>query len=115
LKDKLQKTYTGGIVSMHKEFRRKNSRKHFKEELFKSLTEWKYPSEDKKAIFEVVQDVFRVLKDANNQMLKKLCRSFQMIFPTKFDKIDPILIRTKLEELHKEALARTGVIEEEKE
>ena len=47
LDDKFAETYGTGIDSMHTEFQRKNTRKYYKEELFKSLTEWKYPSEDK--------------------------------------------------------------------
>lgn len=64
-----------------------------KEELFKNLTEWKYPSEDKKEIFDVIEEIFNHLKDVDAGLLKRLVRNFQLIFPVKFDRnMDPILI-----------------------
>jgi Leucine-rich repeat (LRR) protein len=110
LDEKLDETYKTGIDSMHQSFQKKNSRKHFKEELFKSLTEWKYPSEDKKAVFDVVQDVFKALKTNdldNKEIMKMLCRNFQIVFPVKLEMVDSELICRKLEGLHEESLMRT--------
>ena len=109
LDDKLGDTYHTGIDAIHTNLQHKNSRKHFKEELFKSLTEWKYPSEDKKAIFDVVQSVFKALKDADvdtKDIMKNLCRNFQMLFPVKMADVDSDLICAKLQELHEQSLAR---------
>jgi len=111
LDNKLGETYNAGIDSMHKELQKKNSRKHFKEELFKSLTEWKYPSEDKKEVFDAVQEVFKALKSDDldtNEIMKKMCRNFQMLFPVKLQEIDSNLICEKLEKLQEESLARQG-------
>lgn len=111
LDDKLNETYHSGIDSIHQTFQKKNSRKHFKEELFKSLAEWKYPSEDKKAVFDAVQEVFKALKDAHidsKEIMKKLCRNFQMLFPVKLQNVDADVICEKLEKLQDESLARQG-------
>jgi hypothetical protein len=43
------------MASMHKDFRRKEDRKHYKEHLFDHLTEWVYPSIPREKIFEVIE------------------------------------------------------------
>ena len=109
LDDKLGETYNAGIDTVHQEFQQKNTRKHFKEELFKSLTEWKYPSEDKKAVFDVVQDIFKALKKSGLEskiVMKTLCRNFQTLFPVKLDDFDSDEICEKLDILHEEYIAR---------
>jgi len=60
------------MASIHEDFRRKEDRKHFKEMLFDHLTEWVYPSIPKDKIFEVIEQIFGMLKDCNTAMLKKL-------------------------------------------
>ena len=113
LDDHLGETYSAGIDSVHRELEKRNSRKHFKEELFKSLTEWKYPSEDKKEIYDVVQDLFRELKNEeldSKEILKSLCRNFQILFPVKLKSVDSKLICEKLRTLREETLARTGTV-----
>lgn len=47
-----------------------------------------------------------MLKDCNTDMLKKLIRNAQMLFPVKFENIDPLLIRKKLFKLYDEGVAR---------
>ena len=83
MKDRLNETYNSGIGTMHSEFNRKNIRKLYKEELFKNLTEWKYPSENKEVIFDHVEEIFSHLKDStlegmnpNGALLKRLIRNF---------------------------------------
>lgn len=105
-KESLASSYSQGISSIHTELRRKEDRKIFKEQLFNYLTEWVYPSEPKENIFEQIEIVFNCLKDCNTKMLKKLHRNCQMLFPVKFDQIDPIVIREKLFKLYDEGVAR---------
>jgi Leucine-rich repeat (LRR) protein len=75
LKESLANTYSEGMASIHTDFRRKEDRKHFKEQLFDHLTEWVYPSIPKEKIFEVIEQIFGMLKDCNSEMLKKLQRN----------------------------------------
>lgn len=42
-------------------------------------------------------------------MLKKLQRNCQMLFPVKFDDIDPEIIRAKLYKLYEEGIAREDI------
>ena len=42
-------------------------------------------------------------------MLKKLQRNVQMLFPVKFDDIDPNVIRQKLYKLYEEGIAREDI------
>ena len=42
-------------------------------------------------------------------MLKKLLRNSQMLFPVRFDDLDPFIIRSKLYELHEEGNARQKI------
>ena len=42
-------------------------------------------------------------------MLKKLHRNCQLIFPVKFDQIDPLIIREKLFKLYDEGIAREDI------
>ena len=93
LKESLNVTYGTGIASLHEDFRRKEARKHFKEHLFDHLTEWVYPSIPKDKIFEVIEQIFGMLKDCSSEMLKRLQRNSQMLFPVKFEDIDPLIIR----------------------
>lgn len=52
LKDSLAQTYSDGMASVHRDLRRKEDRKMYKEQLFNQLTEWVYPSEPKEDVFE---------------------------------------------------------------
>ena len=47
-----------------------------------------------------------MLKDCNSDMLKKLHRNSQMLFPVKFNDIDPLIIREKLFRLYDEGIDR---------
>ena len=84
-------------------------RKLYKEQLFNQLTEWVYPSEAKENVFEQVEILFNCLKDCNTEMLKKLYRNAQMLFPVKFSMIDPLTIRDKLFKLYDEGVAREDI------
>ncbi len=75
LKETLANTYSEGMASIHNDFRRKEDRKHYKEHLFDHLTEWVYPSIPKDRIFEVIEQIFGMLKDCNSDMLKRLQRN----------------------------------------
>ncbi len=97
------------MVSMHTELRRKEDRKIYKEKIFDTLTEWVYPSQSKEDIFEKLETLFANLKDCNTEMLKKLHRNCQMLFPVKFSDIDPIVIREKLFKLYHEGIAREDI------
>ena len=108
-KDTLSQSYSKGMTSIHTELRRKEDRKQFKEHLFDHLTEWIYPSQPKELIFEQVEQLFAVLKDCNSDMLKKLQRNSQMLFPVKFSDIDPMTIRKKLFALYDEGTAREDI------
>lgn len=94
------------MTTVHADLRRKEDRKKFKEQLFDYLTEWVYPSTPKDQVFEQLEAIFGMLKDCNTDMLKKLIRNAQMIFPVKFDNIDPLIIRQKLFKLYDEGVAR---------
>ena len=100
MKESLGQSYSRGISQIHTDLRRKEDRKLFKEQLFNYLTEWVYPSEPKENIFEQIEILFSCLKDCNSEMLKKLYRNCQMIFPVKFNQIDPLVIREKLFKLY---------------
>jgi hypothetical protein len=89
MKDSLKTVYEGGMVTIHSDLRRKEDRKIFKEKIFDTLTEWVYPSQPKELVFEKLEQLFNNLKDCNSDMLKKLQRNVQMLFPVKFDDIDP--------------------------
>lgn len=89
--------------------RRKEDRKLYKELLFNQLTEWVYPSEPKENVFEQIEILFNCLKDCNTEMLKKLHRNSQMLFPVKFYMIDPLTIREKLFKLYDEGVAREDI------
>lgn len=75
MKESLANTYASGMASIHEDFRRKEDRKHYKEHLFDHLTEWVYPSIPKDKIFEVIEQIFAMLKDCNSEMLKRLQRN----------------------------------------
>jgi hypothetical protein len=111
MKDSLQNCYTMGMTTIHSDLRRKEDRKMFKEHLFDHLTEWIYPSQPKEMVFEKIEQLFAVLKDCNSDMLKKLQRNSQMLFPVKFDDIDPMTIRKKLFALYDEGVAREDIAE----
>jgi len=68
-----------------------------------------YPSEPKENVFEQIEILFNQLKDCNTDMLKKLHRNCQMIFPVKFNQIDPYLIRSNLFKLYEEGVAREDI------
>lgn len=89
MKDKLATVYEGGMASIHADLRRKEDRKIYKEKVFDTLTEWIYPSTPKEEVFERLEQLFSNLKDCNTEMLKKLQRNTQMLFPVKFKDIDP--------------------------
>lgn len=108
-KQSLQASYSQGMASMHNELRRKEDRKVFKEHLFDHLTEWVYPSQPKELVFERIEELFLVLKDCNSDMLKKLHRNSQMLFPVRFEDINPMVIRTKLFNLYDEGIAREDI------
>lgn len=93
MKDSLSETYKGGMTSIHTDLRRKEDRKLYKEKLFDTLTEWIYPSQPKEEVFEKIEQLFSNLKDCNTEMLKKMHRNVQMLFPVKFADIDPLIIR----------------------
>ena len=97
------------MSSIHTELRRKEDRKVFKEHLFDHLTEWVYPSQPKELVFERIEELFLVLKDCNSDMLKKLHRNSQMLFPVRFEDINPMVIRTKLLNLYDEGVAREDI------
>ena len=85
LKDSLALTYSEGMASMHRNLRRKEDRKLYKEQLFNQLTEWVYPSEPKEEVFEQIEILFNCLKDCNAEMRQKLPRNCPLIFPAKFE------------------------------
>jgi hypothetical protein len=60
-------------------------------------------------VFEKIEELFKCLKDCNTEMLKKLIRNTQMLFPVKFSDIDPMLIREKLFKLYDEGIAREDI------
>ena len=68
-----------------------------------------YPSEAKENVFEQIEILFNCLKDCNTDMLKKLHRNSQMLFPVKFSMIDPLVIRDKLFKLYDEGVAREDI------
>jgi hypothetical protein len=109
MKEALQKVYEGGMVSIHSDLRRKEDRKIYKEKVFDTLTEWIYPSIPKEEVFERLEQLFSNLKDCNTEMLKKLQRNCQMLFPVKFKDIDPMVIREKLFKLYEEGIAREDI------
>jgi len=109
MKDSLKTVYEGGMVTMHEDLRRKEDRKIFKEKIFDTLTEWVYPSQPKELVFEKLEQVFNTLKDCNSDMLKKLQRNVQMLFPVRFDDIDPQVIRQRLFKLYEEGVAREDI------
>ena len=108
-KQSLTASYSAGMSSIHTELRRKEDRKVFKEHLFDHLTEWVYPSQPKELVFERIEELFMVLKDCNSDMLKKLHRNSQMLFPVRFEDINPMTIRTKLFALYDEGIAREDI------
>ena len=108
-KQSLGASYSAGMSSIHSELRRKEDRKTFKEHLFDHLTEWVYPSQPKELVFERIEELFLVLKDCNSDMLKKLHRNSQMLFPVRFEDINPMVIRTKLLNLYDEGIAREDI------
>lgn len=97
------------MVSIHEDLRRKEDRKIYKEKIFDTLTEWVYPSQPKELVFEKLEQLFNNLKDCNSAMLKKLQRNVQMLFPVKFDDIDPQIIRQRLFKLYEEGIAREDI------
>lgn len=109
MKDSLKTVYEGGMVSIHSDLRRKEDRKLYKEKVFDTLTEWVYPSQPKEEVFDKLEQLFANLKDCNTEMLKKLQRNCQMLFPVKFSDIDPQVIRAKLFKLYEEGIAREDI------
>lgn len=109
MKDSLKTVYGGGMASIHGDLRRKEDRKLYKEKVFDTLTEWIYPSQPKEEVFEKIEQLFAHLKDCNTEMLKKLQRNCQMLFPVKFADIDPEIIRLKLFKLYEEGIAREDI------
>jgi len=101
--------YGQSMMNIHTSLRRKEDRKMYKEQLFDHLTEWVYPSQPKEQVFEKIEELFGALKDCNSEMLKKLLRNSQMLFPVRFDDLDPFIIRSKLYELHDEGKARLKI------
>ena len=69
--------------------------------MFQDLTEWKYPSVDKKEVFDVIEDVFNACKDLDGPILKNLVGNFQLLFPVKFEDVDAHTVRKKVENLRK--------------
>ena len=110
-KESLGNSYSAGMSSIHTELRRKEDRKLFKEQLFDHLTEWIYPSQPKEKVFEKIEELFSCLKDCNSEMLKKLLRNSQMLFPVRFEDINPMKIRTSLYHLYDEGIAREDIAE----
>lgn len=84
MKESLSISFAKGMPQIHTDLRRKEDRKLYKEQLFNQLTEWVYPSEPKEDVFEQIEILFNCLKDCNSEMLKKLLRNCQMLFPKKF-------------------------------
>lgn len=97
------------MVSIHSDLRRKEDRKLYKERVFDTLTEWIYPSQPKEEVFEKLEELFNHLKDCNTEMLKKLQRNCQMLFPVRFADIDPEVIRAKLFKVYDEGIARQDI------
>jgi hypothetical protein len=97
------------MASVHGDLRRKEDRRLYKERVFDTLTEWIYPSQPKEAVFDKIEQLFAHLKDCNTDMLKKLQRNCQMLFPVKFEDIDPETIRAKLFQLYEEGIAREDI------
>lgn len=60
-------------------------------------------------MFERIEELFLVLKDCNSDMLKKLHRNSQMLFPVRFEDINPMTIRTELFALYDEGIAREDI------
>lgn len=104
LKETLSEKYTMGMSTIHSDLRRKEDRKFYKERLFDYLTEWVYPSEPREKVFEQIEELFQCLKDCDSNLLKKMYRNCQMLFPTRFADIDPMLIRKKLFDLYDEGI-----------
>ena len=50
-----------------------------------------------------------MLKDCNSDMLKRLQRNSQMLFPVRFEDVDPLIIRQKLFKLYDEGVAREDI------
>lgn len=109
MKESLNMSFSKGMPQIHTDLRRKEDRKLYKEQLFNQLTEWVYPSEQKEDVFEQIEILFNCLKDCNSEMLKKLLRNCQMLFPKKFQDIDPLLIRENLFKLYDEGVAREDI------
>jgi len=109
MKESLSMSFSKGMAQIHTDLRRKEDRKLYKEQLFNQLTEWVYPSESKEDVFEQIEILFNCLKDCNSEMLKKLLRNCQMLFPKKFIDIDPLLIRENLFKLYDEGIAREDI------
>ena len=109
MKETLASTYSGGMPSLHSDLRRKQDRKDYREKLFDHLTEWIYPSQPKEEVFDRIEELFAHLKDCNTEMLKKLYRNAQMLFPKRFQDIDPMIIREKLFKLYDEGIAREDI------
>jgi len=112
MKESLKTIYSDlGITGIHTDLRRKDDRRIYKEKMFDTLTEWIYPSQSKEEVFERIEELFLNLKDCNTEMLKKLHRNCQMLFPVRFQDIDPVLIRQKLFKLFDEGLARQDIVQ----
>lgn len=109
MKESLNNSYNRGMSQIHTDLRRKEDRKLYKERLFNQLTEWVYPSEPKENVFEQIEILFNCLKDCSTEMMKKLFRNSNQLFPVKFDKIDPLVIREKLFKLYDEGVAREDI------
>jgi Leucine-rich repeat (LRR) protein len=109
MKESLNNSYARGMTQIHTDLRRKEDRKIYKEQLFNQLTEWVYPSEPKENVFEQIEVLFNCLKDCSTEMLKKLLRNCQRMFPVKFHQIDPLVIREKLFKLQDEGVAREDI------
>jgi len=109
LKETLAQTYESGMATMHKTLRAKDDRRVYKTKLMNKLCEWIYPSVDKAMLGEAVEQIFEQLKGCDSAMLKKLYRDCQQIFPIKFEQIDPLMIKNKLEKVFEETKEREEI------
>ena len=109
LKDSLQTTYGNGMATMHQTLRAKDDRRKYKTKLMNKLCEWVYPSVDKHMLGETVEQIFESLKGCDSAMLKKLYRDCHIIFPLKFEQVDPGMIKDKLVKVFEETKEREEI------
>jgi hypothetical protein len=60
------------------------------------LKEWIYVNNSREDIQQVVEEVWKCMKDVETKHLKRLLKNAQYLFPKKIDEVDPMLIKEKL-------------------